>query len=74
MLLSFSSCTKEKDQVELYNAWCKLQKRNDVTYHEWTILRENYLLEGQNVEKAVNAANTAAALSGAALGAAAAKK
>lgn len=67
-LFGLTGCESKQDQLALYNAWCKLNKRNDITLSEWQMLRENYMLPGGEAKRAADAANTAAAMSGAAMG------
>lgn len=57
-----------EERREIYGAWCKLYRRNDITIEEWQMLRKNYLLPGMNEKAAIDAANSAAALSGVAIG------
>lgn len=68
-----AGCETRDDRAQLYNAWCKLVHRDDITFDEWCRLRDNYLLPGQDTQRAVNAANNAAAISAAAMGMSAAR-
>lgn len=68
----FAGCESRQEQAQLYAAWCKLYNRHDITITEWQMLRENYMLPGGDVKRAVDAADTAAAMAGVAAGMAAA--
>lgn len=50
-----------------YSAWCKLYRRNDITFEEWNLLRKNYMLPGGDAMRAAEAAEQAESMSGAAM-------
>ena len=50
-----------------YNAWCKLYRRNDITFEEWNLLRKNYMLPGGEAMRAAEEAEEASSMSGAAM-------
>jgi hypothetical protein len=67
-LFGLTGCESKQERQALYGAWCKLNNRHDVTIEEWQMLRENYMLPGGDAKRAVDAANSAAAMSAAAMG------
>jgi hypothetical protein len=72
-LLGAGCGEKPQERQAIYNAWCKLYDRHDITIDEWQMLRENYMLPGGDAKRAADAANSAASRSAAAMGASAAR-
>lgn len=67
-----SGCFDEtpQEQKALYNAWVKAYACSsaNLTQSEWQLLRDSYLLPGQEAHEAKVAAQNAAAMSGLAVG------
>lgn len=48
-VIFLSGCgDSEQEKHNLYDAWCKLYQRTDISYREWENLKENNLLPGQS--------------------------
>ncbi len=65
---TLSGCESRQEQRALYDAWCKLYGRTDITLAEWQALRENYMLPGGDVKRAADMATAAAVSAGVAAG------
>ena len=60
-------CETTDYQLRLYSAWCKANNRNDISFEEFRILRNEDMLPGTDralieAKKAKNAANLAATM------------
>lgn len=73
-LLVLTGCESRQDREALYNAWCKFYGRSDISLSEWQMLRENYMLPGRRGQKGRRNAETATAMSAAAIGISASRR
>jgi len=64
--------TPEQTQA-IYEAWCRMNNRKDVSLEDWRTMRKNYMLPGMEAKKAAEAESAAAFAIGISAGAAAAR-
>ena len=63
--------TESPQQTQaVYDAWCRVNNRRDISLDEWKTLRRNYLLPGMEAKRAADAEAAAIAIGVAAASAA----
>lgn len=63
-----TGCEPRAKTEATYAAWCKYNKRTDLTIDEWQLLRENYMLPGGDAKRAADDAAAAQATASMAIG------
>jgi hypothetical protein len=71
MGLMYLTSESPEQTKAVYDAWCRLHRRQDLSIEDWKMLRGNYLLPGMDAKRAVEAEQSAAIAVGAAAAASA---
>ncbi|NBZ96871.1 MAG: hypothetical protein EBR40_10675 [Proteobacteria bacterium] len=70
--LIVTGCESHQESQAIYDAWCRMNRRTDLSFSDWSILRNHDMLPGQAEQKAIKEAQAAQMMSAAAIGVSAA--